>query len=38
MGRDGINFIEHTEGLEGYMVDNKGIATLTSGFPEYVNA
>ena len=35
MGNDGIYFIERREGLEGYMVDNKGIATFTSGFKEY---
>jgi thiamine biosynthesis lipoprotein len=38
MGKDGIHFVERTEGLEGYMVDNKGTATLTTGFGEYVYA
>jgi len=38
MGRDGITFIEQAEGLEGYMVDDKGVATLTTGFQEYVYA
>ncbi len=32
MGKDGINFIEKLEYLEGYMVDNLGIATYTTGF------
>ena len=36
MGTAGIGFIEQTTGLEGYMVDDKGMATLTSGFQEYV--
>lgn len=38
MGKEGIDFIERTDGLEGYMVDDKGIATLTSRFQEYVYA
>jgi thiamine biosynthesis lipoprotein len=36
MGKAGINFIEQMQGLEGYMIDDKGIATLTSGFTKYV--
>ena len=36
MGKEGIGFIEKTSGLEGYMVDNEKIATLTSGFERYV--
>lgn len=32
MGRDGILFIEQTPGLEGYVVDINGRATLTGGF------
>ncbi len=32
MGRDGILFLEHTPGLEGYVVDSNGRATPTSGF------
>lgn len=32
MGRDGIFFLEHTPGLEGYVVDINGRATPTSGF------
>lgn len=36
MGRDGINFIEATPGLEGYAIDRNGIATMTSGFNRLV--
>ena len=36
MGREGITFIEHKKGLEGYMIDSAGIATYTSGFNRYV--
>lgn len=32
MGRDGIYFIEQIAGLEGYVVDINGRATLTTGF------
>lgn len=32
MGRDGILFIEHRPGLEGYVVDTNGRATPTTGF------
>ena len=32
MGKAGIGFIERTPGLEGYLVDRNGRATLTSGF------
>lgn len=35
MGKDGILFIEQTAGLEGYVVDSSGRATLTSGFGGY---
>lgn len=35
MGKDGINFIEGLEGVEGYMIDKDGIATMTSGFENY---
>lgn len=38
MGKDGIHFIEAHENLEGYMIDDSGIATLTSGFKEYIDA
>jgi len=36
MGRGGIDFIEKTAGLEGYAVDRRGIATMTSGFKKVV--
>lgn len=36
MGRAGIEFIEKKEGLEGYMIDKRGVATMTSGFSGYV--
>ncbi|MDG4881894.1 FAD:protein FMN transferase [Mesorhizobium sp. WSM4884] len=32
MGRDGILFLEQTQGLEGYLIDNNCRATPTSGF------
>lgn len=32
MGREGIHFIEQLPGFEGYAIDEKGVATLTSGF------
>ncbi len=38
MGQDGIAFVEQQEGLEGYMVDDAGTATFTSGFKEYAYA
>lgn len=36
MGRIGIYFIEKLAGFEGYMIDKKGIATMTSGFGKLV--
>ncbi len=36
MGRQGIYFLEKQPNLEGYMIDKKGIATMTSGFGRYV--
>ena len=36
MGKAGINFIEELDGYEAYGIDNKGMATLTSGFERYV--
>lgn len=36
MGKDGIVFIENQPGLEGYMINEYGIATYTSGFTSYV--
>lgn len=35
MGREGIRFIERTPGLEGYLIDAAGQATMTSGFDHY---
>lgn len=34
MGKAGIDFIEKLSGFEGYLIDVKGIATMTSGFEE----
>jgi thiamine biosynthesis lipoprotein len=36
MGRDGIAFIEATHGLEGYVIDQSGMATMTSGLSRMV--
>ncbi len=36
MGREGIFFIESREGLEGYMIDQEGQATFTSGWERFV--
>jgi FAD:protein FMN transferase len=36
MGKKGIDFVEKRPGIEGYMIDKKGIATYTSGFEKYV--
>lgn len=38
MGKKGIEFIEKLDGFEGYMIDNKGIATMTSGFEKYTRS
>lgn len=35
MGPYGINFIEKLNGFEGYMIDENGLATKTSGFEKY---
>lgn len=35
MGRSGAGFIENRRGLEAYMIDRNGIATMTSGFERY---
>lgn len=35
MGKNGIAFIEKLSGFEGYMIDQNGTATLTSGFEKY---
>lgn len=37
MGRSGIDFIESRPGLEGYLVDRTGVATLTTGFARYAH-
>jgi thiamine biosynthesis lipoprotein ApbE len=36
MGKKGIEFIERFPGLEGYMIDQDGIATATSGFEKFL--
>lgn len=38
MGKQGIYFIEKISGLEGYMINHKGIATYTSGFEKYIQS
>lgn len=35
MGKTGIEFIERQKDLEGYMIDKRGIATMTTGFDKY---
>jgi FAD:protein FMN transferase len=35
MEKSGIAFIEQLPGFEGYVIDAKGIATMTSGFAAY---
>ena len=36
MGKEGVNFIEQLPGLEGYVIDERGVATMTSGFNNYI--
>lgn len=36
MGRAGIDFIENFPGLDGYMIDKNGVATMTSSFNKYI--
>lgn len=36
MGKEGINFIENLEGFEGYLIDENGMATMTSGFEAFL--
>ena len=36
MGKKGIEFIERLPGFEGYAIDAKGMATMTSGFGAYL--
>jgi thiamine biosynthesis lipoprotein len=38
MGSDGIYFLEQLTHVEGYMIDDHGIATYTSGFAQYLLA
>lgn len=35
MGKTGIHFLERQKGLEGYMIDSGGVATMTSGFEKF---
>ena len=35
MGSSGIRFVKDKAKLEGYMIDNNGVATLTSGWKNY---
>ena len=37
MGKNGIHFIEQRQGLEGYIIDAKGVATWTMGFEQFVD-
>lgn len=36
MGADGMTFVENYPGLEGYMIDSTGRATMTSGFEKFL--
>jgi thiamine biosynthesis lipoprotein len=36
MGEDGIMFIERLSGFEGYQINKEGVATMTTGFSNYV--
>ena len=36
MGKEGIGFLEKLKGFEGYMINNTGIATMTTGFERYL--
>lgn len=38
MGRKGILFVESLPGFEGYAIDGNGIATMTSGFDNYLSS
>jgi thiamine biosynthesis lipoprotein len=35
MGKQGINFIDQIDSLEGYIIDRDGVATMTSGFEDF---
>lgn len=37
MGRDGAAFLESQPGLEAYVIDRAGVATMTSGFTGFVS-
>lgn len=37
MGKKGIQFLERMPGLEGYIIDKKSTATMTSGFSSYIS-
>jgi len=37
MGRNGIVFVEQLAGFEGYEIDNRGIARMTSGLARYLS-
>ncbi len=36
MGTKGVHFIESLSGFEGYSIDTKGTATMTTGFADYL--
>lgn len=36
MGKEGIEFLEKTPDLEGYLINAKSIATMTRGFEKYI--
>ncbi len=38
MGRNGIYFVESLPDFEGYMIDRKGMAMMTTHFPDYMSA
>jgi thiamine biosynthesis lipoprotein len=38
MGKDGIIFVERLPGFEGFLIDKKGVATMTSDFDRYTKA
>ncbi len=38
MGSRGIHFIEKLPDLEAYMINKKGIATMTTGFEKYTES
>jgi thiamine biosynthesis lipoprotein len=36
MGKKGIHFLETLSGFEGYLIDENGVATMTTGFEKYI--